>query len=508
MFSILFLKEIRGHLMTFRFGAALITTFVLVVISAWVLGEDFKDQMNAYSRQVEHNKLSLANAPVPSAVFPVLFRLPSALSIFSQGETANLGNSVEIRRWSTPKSVSGSLRGNPLIKAYPAFDMATIFSIVISLFGILLSYDSISGERTAGTLKQICSFRVSRAAIYSSKFAAGAVVLAIPFIISLLLSLMLFQFVLNISFSPEEWISIGVMVFAGIIYGSLFIGFGLVCSSLTKHSSTSLLLSLLFWTMSVVLMPSIAKSIATVMTPLDSKSEITRFEEMRNEEIKKEENNKFKMDYGNVILIDSINNGEEYYTYDGSKDGLDILRDKSVFMESEHQKKAMEVWQLQEKRNSFKRKQKATAELISFLAPVSHLNNVFSSLAKTDYQTYELFLESARRYRTQMLANMRKKGYFSDDAESFFSSINASQNKSPEQFYQRLEELRGKFSSMEEFDSKKWSEPLDLSFLPSFQGAGQAVDFNSALYPFAVLFIMMILVYLFGYTIFLKYDVR
>ncbi len=41
MFRVLLWKEIREHLMTFRFGAALVTTFVLVVISVWVLGEDY-----------------------------------------------------------------------------------------------------------------------------------------------------------------------------------------------------------------------------------------------------------------------------------------------------------------------------------------------------------------------------------------------------------------------------------------------------------------------------------
>ena len=80
MFTTLFGKEIREHLLTFRFGAALLTVFVLVIVSVWVLGEDYLHRRDTYNLMVEKSAEADAEVLVPSQISPVLNLPPSPLS--------------------------------------------------------------------------------------------------------------------------------------------------------------------------------------------------------------------------------------------------------------------------------------------------------------------------------------------------------------------------------------------------------------------------------------------
>jgi len=53
MFRLLLKKEILGHLLTFRFAAALATTVTLVLVSMWVLGDDYLRRRDAYNLAAE-----------------------------------------------------------------------------------------------------------------------------------------------------------------------------------------------------------------------------------------------------------------------------------------------------------------------------------------------------------------------------------------------------------------------------------------------------------------------
>ena len=103
MFKTMFFKEIREHLMTFRFAAALVTTFVLILISFWVLGEDYKERQNDFNQAAKKlNEDMLARCYTPSMIAPVISRPPSPLRIFAEGEDRRHGNFITIERLLIP----------------------------------------------------------------------------------------------------------------------------------------------------------------------------------------------------------------------------------------------------------------------------------------------------------------------------------------------------------------------------------------------------------------------
>ena len=284
MFRVLLWKEIREHLMTFRFGAALITTFVLVLVSVWVLGDDFIRRRNLHNTLAKSYAESARELLTPSQLQPVVQRPPSALGIFAQGEDEHLGNAVTIRRWEVPRRADNSLTSNKLLASMPTFDLLTIFVIALSLFGVLLSYDGFSGEREHGTLKLICACPTTRGIVFAAKFVAGSVVLIIPFLLSFASGLAVLNFVHGIAFTGTQWLSIALMILAGLLYGSLFIAIGLISSALSNRSSTSLALALLFWVLGVVVIPSVGTGLAST-APLEPPQEISRLEQTTSSDI-------------------------------------------------------------------------------------------------------------------------------------------------------------------------------------------------------------------------------
>ena len=512
MFAVLFSKEIREHLMTFRFGAALITTFILIVVSAWVLGDDFNKRQTAYNRLAAHYKSELERVEVVSRVFPTLHRPPTVLSIFSQGENPNLGNIVQVRRWSVPRNATGSLSDNQFLAAYPTFDLLSIFTLVISLFGILFTYDSFSGERVNGTLKVICSYKVSRSSIFFSKFAAGVVVLAIPFVISLLSALLVLQFLHNITFSFMEWSALLAIVFGGILYGAIFVGMGMLSSAMFRNSSSSLVLSLLIWSLGVFLIPLAATNLSTAIQPLASEVEIDKFAEESDQAIEEkidEMGNNFPWrKYGGASYGECALGGEGMYYGDASIGGYHYAREKSLLQEKEYSKRADDIWAIVEKHNVLKRKQREVSELLSFPAPAFHLRKAITALSGTHYEGYSRFMKAVRKYRTQMLANMRARGYFSNNNVKLLTQMSKKDLVAAGKYEERLKIRVAKGKEDPEYEYDFFTNPVDLSFLPPAPEDLEASDFETSIMPVAVMMIMLIILLVSSYFVFMRYDVR
>lgn len=511
MFRTLLWKEIREHLMTFRFGAALVVTFVLVVVSAWVLGNDYQRRRDTYNKLAETADQQLEETFVVSQLMPVIHRPPSKLSIFAQGDEKRLGNSVEIRRWSVPAQASDSLTDNLFLAGMASFDLLSVFTFIISLFGILICYDAVSGERERGVLRQLCSYTAGRRTIYISKFVAGVVVLSLPVVLSFICAMLVLQFVHNIVFSAVQWSAVGLMLLGGIIYGALFVAVGLCCSALLKRSSTALVLSLLFWTLGTVLIPCIANSLAKSFVQLPSPAEVHKLEQVTREENRNKVSDFFRTEFPNGLGGMMISFGQGIQVFEASS----VERWKGFgkyvrYNDPLWQERAEEIWELNNKHLSQKSKQLQTSDNLSFPAPAFHLRSIFTGLAKTDYQTYADFMNRARRYRGTFMKGLRDRGYFGDNAIGLFSR-RTNEDITEEKVRARIQGYRERMNSGEDFREVLGFEqfgPLPSDLIPPFEYNFEEPDFAGRLLPLGVLFFMVSIFFLIGFISFLRYDVR
>jgi ABC-type transport system involved in multi-copper enzyme maturation permease subunit len=519
LFGTLFQKEVREHMMTFRFGAALITTFVLVIVSIWMLGGDYQHRLNLYNTLSENYKQELAGIWVPSQAVPKISYPPSPLSVFAQGDQRRFGNFAEIKRWEVPRKAKEGLTNNELLESVQPFDLLTIFTFVISLFGVLFSYDSISGERERGTLKMICTGNARRGSVFAAKFLALTTVLAIPFSISLLSGLIILQFILNIGLGAEQWLAIALMVVAGLIYGAIFVAAGMFFSALVRRSSTALIAALLVWVFGVFLIPAAGARLAESIIPIDPSTEIKNFEdESSKETIAKclEYNRKsYPGSFETTVWgsLDYLAGGPVTIVYDGNPNAF--LWCSLIIRHSEPlwQRRAEEIWNIVKQQEARKAGQAELSAALSSASPAFNLSAIFTRLAGTDYRQHERFLESARRYRRTFLNNFERKGYFGENAIKFFSrrdpeEISEEQYQARKSEYRRLNEAGTDWFDMS--STRNWDalERLPEDLIPPYVYTGDYTDPSSILQPLLILFVMVAIAFSAGVAVFVRYDVR
>ena len=512
MFGNLLLKEVYDHIRTFRFIAALVTTFAMILISVWVLGDDYLRRRSLHSQVAETYAKSTEEVIVPSDIQPVVQRPPSVLGIFARGEDGHLGSAVTVRRWVVPRVADNNLTSNNLLASMPSFDLLTIVIISVSLFGVLFSYDALSGERERGTLKMLCVYPLKRPMLFAVKFLAGSIVLAIPYLISLICGLLVLLFVHGIAFTAQQWIAIGLIYLASVVYGALFVAIGLICSALAARSSTSLALALLFWTLAVFVFPSVSVNLAKTVVPLKSPQEITRLEQTTSLDLR-EKRLKYIEDEDLNLSSNGDRNigGENPLLFDAYPRWVQSHMAYVRYYEPLYQERADQIWALASQHLAAKMDQFQLGDLISSLSPSSHLRKAFTLLAGTDYSTYEHFMEATRRYRRAIIDDFRNRGLFTNNVLEFFCRLPLSEVQTDEQVEARSAERMSRYEQTG--DTSQWDPlvafgPLPADYVAPFSYESDSSSIESALGPLAVLSIITVVLVAVGLAAFIRYDVR
>ena len=301
-------RELHDHLNSLRFAFTTVLLITLMLINAVAYLDAHKTRSQAYRKKVSasldkmrSNTDNLYNLVIEGP--GDLYKKPSPLSFCASGGEAFIPESVRGGRATWSIGGGGSaLRGvwrmsypqsNPnlwdIMPDFTDVDWGNIISIVLSLVAILFTFDAISAEKEHGTLRLILSNSIPRGTVLVSKFFAALITISVPFLIAALLNLFLLYTSGSISLGASEWGRLGVIVFIAFIYLSIFLALGLLISSRVNHSSTSLTILLLIWTVWIVLIPSTLGSLTSGLQSTRTREEfyaqrMDPFEKLRSED--------------------------------------------------------------------------------------------------------------------------------------------------------------------------------------------------------------------------------
>ena len=258
MLHTLIRQELLALIMSARFFAAVVITLLLVVANTVVLLDEHENRVASYSQQekVHHEKAVAAETYSNLELF--VERPPNPLSLFSAGLDKRLGTTVEIYHGDVPiiSSVSARNLENPYLNLFSQIDLVSIFQVVLSLLALLFAYDAIAGDWESGTLRLVISHPVRRGAILFGKYIAAMVCLLLPVLMSLLVVLILCSLASSIQLSTSEFFRIGGIVWTTIVYLSVFYLIGLLISTATRRTATSLMLCMFLWVVLVLVYPN------------------------------------------------------------------------------------------------------------------------------------------------------------------------------------------------------------------------------------------------------------
>ena len=131
------------------------------------------------------------------------YRQPDPLQIFVSGVNNDVGRFSNVNREHGVKLQNSSYSDDPIFAVFRNIDFTFIITIVLSLFAIMFTYNSINGEKEEGTLRLVFSNSISRAEFIGSKIVGSWLGLVVPLLIPILMSF-LFILILNVDFRSSD----------------------------------------------------------------------------------------------------------------------------------------------------------------------------------------------------------------------------------------------------------------------------------------------------------------
>jgi len=264
MLSAVVKKEIRGHVLSFRFVVTFALLLVIVPVTVLILTNDYVRKQDDYSRR----QAEIENYLGRYAHFNRLWNVvnPSQPPIPFYAVVRGLSAEVNMEMFDN----------DPLPVMFPLIDLTFIVTILLSLTGLIYSYDAVSGEKEDGTLKLMLANDISRSKIIIGKILGGVTTLLIPFAVAMVVGLFIILLNPRVGWKGADWGALGLILLAAVIYISLFVCMGILISSRHQSSSSSIFTSLVVWVLLVLVIPNISSYIASFVRPTPSPIKVSR----------------------------------------------------------------------------------------------------------------------------------------------------------------------------------------------------------------------------------------
>lgn len=452
-------KEIIGHILSYRFMVTFILFFSLILISIFILTNDYQTRLDSYKASVgshkeEINKIKAIKDPNESTM--ELFnrvgiyadRRPKDLSLLVKGLEDNIPESVNMTFWQGFKKIDSRFYSNPIFFLFSTPDFAYIVNIILSLLSLLFVFDTICGEKENGTLKLMLSNSLPRDIILLGKWIGGYISLIAPFLVAVISGLIYLYFRKVILFDSELISRIGLIILTSLMYISLFFTLGIFISTITRKSSTALLLGLFIWVIWILVIPNLAPVISRIAVPIPTIQKINAEKEAINKEIEIKQRR---------ISRTMIGYGKEA---EKLKEDLDEERKKRIGKLDKFYEDKLEG-------------QVNICKILSRISPSASFIYVTTSLTQTGINQFKIFKQASKR--------------FQDEFMSYDKRIWEKR---------RNKELKSDWLLEEELPILQISEV----------SIGQ--DFQLILFDLLLLVVYNVLFFMGGYLFFLRYDVR
>jgi ABC-type transport system involved in multi-copper enzyme maturation permease subunit len=270
------LRELVDHLRSLRFSLTFLLVTVLMLTGSVLYIHDYRQLVADYSENVNENLRLLKDRAKENFFYRLvswetqsIYRSPNPLGFIAEGHEKDLPNVFEVDAFEL-KGPEIKLRGNYTLWKFDPLDWVFIIGVILSFAALVLTYDSISGEREAGTLRLCLSNALPRSTLLLGKFIGVTIILMIPLIVGICMSLLVVSISGVIPLEGGHFKQIGVVALLSILYISTFVAIGLFVSSLTRTSAVSLILLLLAWVFLVIIIPKSGGLLASELVKLPS----------------------------------------------------------------------------------------------------------------------------------------------------------------------------------------------------------------------------------------------
>jgi ABC-type transport system involved in multi-copper enzyme maturation permease subunit len=528
-------KDFLTSLVSPRFAIGFVLCLVLIPFSILINISSYRERTTQYRIDRDAAEKAAAEVRVYSALRPEIVLPPEPLSVFGKGVSDQVGNRVRIMLGDKPLLAEGKTAAgdNLFLASFFSVDFVDIAAIVFSLLALIFSYDAFSREKEDGTLKLQMSNSLSRSTALAGKLLGILVTLLPVLVFSFLVAGLLILFARNVSFSAGEWGRIALLFTASLVYLAVFIFIGLLVSTRSRSSVTSLVVCLFLWVLLVFIVPAVSANFAGSFFGVASRDNLERvLQDMDKER---------EAAIAAARKAQGIPEGWSCWwcwsdvdgrmeTYGNPRDEFERFRRRAALSEPIRLDFAEKKWAPAKAYLDSLARQARAAERLSFLSPTGLFRAVASALCRTDLAAHERHMDRARQYRETFVGWLRGKDIFASfrwitpaDPANFRTEDELVELRTGGEFktvraYEdwaaRQTDARARWTKLNQVkvagDSPDDFPYLDISDMPRFEVPEGAL--LSGLEPSALwvgfLLVEAVLLFYLGYVAFIRYDVR
>jgi len=477
MFSLLVERELKGIILSPKFAATFGVCSLLILLSLFVGIQEYRHAVSQYETAIQLGDRELAGETSWWGVESRIYRKPDPMQVFVSGVDYDVGRLSEISTWTEVKLQNSSYSDDSLFAIFRFVDFTFIVQIVLSLFAILFTYDSINGERESGTLKLSLANPVPRPRYVLAKFVGAWLGLTIPVLIPILLAILV-VLLIGLPMDADNWAKLATFLGASILYFTFFIALGIFVSAITRRSSVSFLILLVTWVTLVLIVPRAATMAAGQIIRVASVAEIdAKKDRYSTDRWLSHRSARMQLHDERDAQMAGMTEDERRVYQDANRqrwsEEEDELRQSTLEDITEYGRK------LDEDLNNQKAEMQAVAYSLSRFSPSSAYQIAAMNLAGTNIDVKTRYERAMQDYRT-----------------AFSTFINAKRQEERAQ-------NRRRFSSGQD-------EPLDLTEMPRFQPP--RYTYREAVAPsvldMGLLSLYSLLAFAGAFVAFLRYDVR
>ncbi len=256
MFKTLLKHEILGLLKSRRVIWSISIFLILFSIVFGLRVKDFKKRQQNYISDFEKVKSDNLDAKNYSYIGIPAIRKPQISSIFNEGFTHSFGTFIKVQIFSPIFSAEKNSASENVVYDFPTrMDITFLITFFLSLFVLIISFDSINGEKEQGTLRMLFVYPIKRFQFIAKKIIGTisfvGLVFGLPYLAGI--GYLLITFPSEINLSVIEFFIIYFLY--AIMYLLIITLVGILFSVMTKSSGKSLIFSLLFWITFSIIIP-------------------------------------------------------------------------------------------------------------------------------------------------------------------------------------------------------------------------------------------------------------
>jgi len=280
MLSTVILRELRHCFLSLRFSLAFLITVLVFCFGTIAFMKNYTSRVTEYTKyqnELENDAKKTAQKNFTQlAVKKQDYILKPRSDTFVSGSRENfIPNSIQYSAYNVFGFESRAGSSNPYLNLNQELEWSFIVSIILSFTVLMLSYDSISGEKEAHTLALSLTNPVSRVIFLFGKYLATVITSMVILVAGVCLSLiMLLVFgAATISMATMGEV-LGFLILSGVFLAGMA-ACGLVSSVIVKNSDVSLLIALVLWVLFVVIIPNSAIFWSQVVFPIDTSDAVS-----------------------------------------------------------------------------------------------------------------------------------------------------------------------------------------------------------------------------------------